>query len=80
MDVKAFAEVLGAQLINEYFDIVADKLPEFGGVNVGDLAMAGVAAAVSMGAFSTGRTDLDTIVAIAGLGRAAKIVKEKIPV
>ena len=26
MDVKAFAEVLGAQLINEYFDIVADKL------------------------------------------------------
>jgi len=80
MDVKTFAEVLGAQLINEYFDVVAEKLPEFAGVNVGDLALAGIAAAISLGTFSTGRTDLDTVITIAGLGRAAKIVKEKVPV
>jgi len=80
MDIKTFAEVLGAQLINEYFDVVAEKLPEFAGVNVGDLALAGIAAAISLGTFSTGRYDLDTIITIAGLGRAAKIVKEKVPV
>ena len=78
MGVAELVRVFGSQLVNEYFDLVTNAVPyEVAGFNIADLAVMGLGAAASLGIFSTGKAELDAFLAIVGLGRLAKEIKER---
>ena len=78
MGVAELVRVFGSQLVNEYFDLVTSAVPyEVAGFNVADLAVMGLGTATSLGIFSTGKPEIDAFLAIVGLGRLAKEIKER---
>jgi len=78
MGVAELVRVFGSQLVNEYFDLVTGAVPfEVAGFNVADLAVMGLGTATSLGVFSTGKPEIDAFLAIVGLGRLAKEIKER---
>jgi len=78
MGVAELVRVLGSQLVNEYYDLVTQAVPyEVAGFNVADLAVIGLGTATSLGVFSTGKPEIDAFLAIVGMGRLAKEIKER---
>jgi len=78
MGVAELVRVFGSQLVNEYYDLVTEMVSyEVAGFNVADLAIMCLGGATGLGIFSTGKPELDAFLAIVGMGRLAKEIKER---